>query len=536
MDEALDRRWEDRLSLLRGGEQVRVLDLFSGCGGLSLGFRAAGQATPGEKGTAGRVKIIGGVEIDRDAAATHGANFHPGDPRHAIDRDLTRLEPEQLLEETGQAGLPVDILVGGPPCQAFSRIGRAKLREIAKHPLAHLEDDRSSLYLRYLHWVDRLRPLALVMENVPEMMCHGGVNYASLACEALEQMGYDCGYTLLNAVHYGVPQMRSRVFLIAWARVLKRPVDFPTPVVRHILPAGYQDASRAATRLAREEACRFLKQTPSVQQLRKSALTARQALQDLPVIGWHLELISQATEKLSGRLRPETALKPGEMVEYSSLPVGKYAKLMRNWPGLPMPWTTDWHTMRWLPRDYPIFALMEPGDQYPQALELARQMFADRILDLEDKGHMLFPGDAEYIKLHEDIIPPYDEHKFPNKWRKMEADSPARTLMAHLGKDSYSHIHYDSAQARTITVREAARLQSFPDGFSFCGSMNAAFRQIGNAVPPLLAWHLGSHLLEQMGVAPGRAEQGTGSRKADTSEKTARLPIRPDLLKTPAQA
>ena len=59
--------------------------------------------------------------------------------------------------------------------------------------------------------------------------------------------------------------------------------------------------------------------------------------------------------------------------------------------------------------------------------------------------------------------------------------------MAHLGKDSYSHIHYDSVQARTISVREAARLQSFPDGFRFCGTMNPAFRQIGNAVPPLLA-------------------------------------------------
>jgi DNA (cytosine-5)-methyltransferase 1 len=69
----------------------------------------------------------------------------------------------------------------------------------------------------------------------------------------------------------------------------------------------------------------------------------------------------------------------------------------------------------------------------------------------------------------------------------MEPDKPARTLMAHLGKDGYSHIHYDSSQARTISVREAARLQSFPDGFEFCGTMNPAFRQIGNAVPPLLS-------------------------------------------------
>ena len=62
--------------------------------------------------------------------------------------------------------------------------------------------------------------------------------------------------------------------------------------------------------------------------------------------------------------------------------------------------------------------------------------------------------------------------------------------MAHLGKDSYSHIHFDDQQARTISVREAARLQSFPDGFVFTGSMNSAFRQIGNAVPPLLAYQI----------------------------------------------
>ena len=67
--------------------------------------------------------------------------------------------------------------------------------------------------------------------------------------------------------------------------------------------------------------------------------------------------------------------------------------------------------------------------------------------------------------------------------------------MAHIGKDTYSHIHYDSSQARTISVREAARLQSFPDGFRFAGTMNPAFRQIGNAVPPLLANAVFSHLL-----------------------------------------
>jgi DNA (cytosine-5)-methyltransferase 1 len=78
----------------------------------------------------------------------------------------------------------------------------------------------------------------------------------------------------------------------------------------------------------------------------------------------------------------------------------------------------------------------------------------------------------------------------------MERHEPARTLMAHIGKDTYSHIHYDSKQARTISVREAARLQSFPDGFVFRGTMNPAFRQIGNAVPPLFSFALARHIFD----------------------------------------
>jgi DNA (cytosine-5)-methyltransferase 1 len=107
-------------------------------------------------------------------------------------------------------------------------------------------------------------------------------------------------------------------------------------------------------------------------------------------------------------------------------------------------------------------------------------------------------GSEEWKALKATFVPPYDVGKFPNKWRKMEASTPARTLLAHLGKDGYSHIHYDSRQARPISVREAARLQSFPDGFRFAGTMNPAFRQIGNAVPPLLAKAVASTLRRQL--------------------------------------
>ena len=83
--------------------------------------------------------------------------------------------------------------------------------------------------------------------------------------------------------------------------------------------------------------------------------------------------------------------------------------------------------------------------------------------------------------------------------------------MAHLGKDGYSHIHYDSDQARTISVREAARLQSFPDGFQFCGTMNPAFRQIGNAVPPLVARVLAVEIRKAL------------TQSADSAEETPQL-------------
>ena len=168
---------------------------------------------------------------------------------------------------------------------------------------------------------------------------------------------------------------------------------------------------------------------------------------------------------------------------------------MRTWPGFEAPAALVDHVIRYLPRDYELFARLNPGDQYPQAWKHAHDMLNERVAELRRKGVIIREGSAEYERLRASIVPPYDAGKFPNKWRKMWNDQPARTLMAHLGKDGYSHIHYDSDQARTISVREAARLQSFPDGFMFCGTINPAFRQIGNAVPPLMARALARQIM-----------------------------------------
>ena len=202
------------LERMARGEKLRVLDLFAGAGGLSLGFQRAG------------FRIDGAVELDPLAARTHARNFHPEDrDRHGIARDMTSTEPRELLAALGLDG--IDVLVGGPPCQAYARIGRAKLRDIAANPAAYKVDPRGDLYLRYLAWVKTLRPLALLVENVPDILHYGHHNVVEEMVEALEVLGYTARYSLINSAFHGCPQMRDRVFLIAYRKELGVEARFP---------------------------------------------------------------------------------------------------------------------------------------------------------------------------------------------------------------------------------------------------------------------------------------------------------------------
>ena len=460
-----------KIERLARGESARLLDLFSGCGGLSLGFESAG------------FNIAAAIESDALAAASHGRNFHKGDAANSKPRDITRVKPTDLTSELrlGSIATAFDVIVGGPPCQAFARVGRPKLREIAEDPRAFKHDPRANLYLHYLEYVEAFQPLALLLENVPDVINHGGQNIAEEICEVLKSKGYTARYTLLNAVFYGVPQMRERMFLIAYRRELEARVQFPRPTHWMELPAGYNGSRQVALRLMKhnlfsEDWHYVAPPTPAFKSALKPAVTANEAIGDLPRITLHLE----------GKLR-RGARRFDEQIPYSSKRTSEYAELMKSWSGHEGNGGISDHVIRYLPRDWKLFARMKNGDQYPEAYEQAIVMFEERLAELSRKKCAPKPDTTEYRRLRAEFVPPYDVGKFPNKWRKMWREEPARTLMAHLGKDTYSHIHYDSKQARTISVREAARLQSFPDGFTFCGTMNPAFRQIGNAVPPLMA-------------------------------------------------
>ncbi|MFM2246551.1 MAG: hypothetical protein RL071_2625 [Pseudomonadota bacterium] len=668
MADVITKKW-DRL---QEGHAPRVLDLFSGAGGFSLGFHQAG------------CEIIAGVELDEDAAATHHLNFGHGAGAHAGPVDITKTSAKALMSRLSPGVPPgelVDLLIGGPPCTAFTRVGRAKLESVRKGDPdtgtpAFLVDPRAQLYQQYLEYVECVKPVGLVMENVPDLLNFGGANVAEDVCERLHELGYSAKYTILHAAAYGVPQLRSRLILIAWHRSTGLAPTFPAPSRAVELPRGYLSAQHVALK-PHNDKIRIASgwvEPPTADGL-PPAVTVSEALDDLPPIVAHLtgqlrrgrrdlraqaggarpEPSAWAKEHVAQTRGPVTAhvirslswrdyrlfrtMAPDE--EYPAVwrrahdlyadwrsaladrrgqicddtPAGRALKVaalkladdllragdalpgdldarframdalvaaaaevqkglrealpsspLLGWPGksdLPAPVDTAWAALRkslpvvqqglvparllaeaattmrevqrafnacgvWhvgaremglpggsfaadllvapVPVDLQAVGALEPLPA--EATPAAQVALALRALRAGLLGLTLAASDGHVTLAH--FIPPYNPVGFPNKWRKMNPAAPARTLMAHLGKDSYSHIHPDGDQARTLSVREAARLQSFPDSFQFCGSMNAGFRQIGNAVPPMLARAIAESLRAQ--VAAAAAAEGLAAR------------------------
>ena len=465
---------------LQAGASLRVLEICSGCGGLSLGLASAG------------FDLSAHVEIDPEAAASYALNFggkRPADDPWAVARDMDHCSADDLVAELGlvePTTSAFDVLAAGLPCQAFARIGRSKLRAVAGKDDAFRTDPRAALYLRFLDYVNDTQPLAIIIENVPDILNFGGHNVPEEICDTLEEAGYHTAYTILNAAYFGVPQVRERLFIVAIDESLGIDPAFPDPTHFLELPRGYEASRRVALKHVDKGSRHFREIRKPSNELLK-AIGVRTALDDLPRITEH------RTDPRSMRRR-----KIDDLFPYRERKSGlsKYALTMRGWPGFETKEGSGGHLVRITPRDFPIFRRLPHGADYPKARYLAERMLLEtaRVRGLQEGDE----GSDDWQELRRSIVPPYDPSKFPNKWWKLEPLKPSRTLTAHIGKDTYSHIHYDSRQSRTISVREAARLQSFPDGFRFVGAMNAAFRQIGNAVPPQLGRVVAETLKQQI--------------------------------------
>lgn len=438
-----------------------------------MGFRAAGA------------QILAAVDTNEDAGHTFCSCFARLQPRHppraffGDSGDIERLDLERVA--SGPSG--PDILVGGPPCQGFSRLGRAKLASLADDPSSG--DPRNQLYRRFVDAARFWAPRALVMENVPGMLSLQGANVADAVASDLAACGYRVGYALLNAVWYGVPQFRERLFFIGIREDVRLLPSMPAATHHVELPSGYLRPAQAITlSLAFVPHFELEVRTAGA---KNPATSVGDALDDLPVL----------TDHLMGPLGQGRDRHP--WLPYRRSAPSAFATLMRTWPGLPVPSGVKEHVIRRTPRDFETFRRMRPDDRYPEAMRLALQRLDEEIERRRMAGEAIATGSPEHEALRNSIVPPYPVEKFVDKWRKLNAASPSWTVPAHLSHDTYSHIHYDDVQARTISVREAARLQSFPDAFEFSGNMGSRFTQIGNAVPPVQAWAIASNLLSLLG-------------------------------------
>ncbi len=425
-----------------------MIDLFSGVGGLTLGF----SDTSDHPRFSFRARLM--ADADREARDVARRNM-PSVP--FVQKDISKMTAVEIREAAGMTTKEVlHLLVGGPPCQGFSTLGRRAL-----------EDERNALVLEFLRMVKELRPLAAVMENVPIMMtAHDGAVMREVS-DSLSGMGYANIADILNASDYGVPQLRRRAFVIAYRGDL-----------------GLMPRMPVRTHEKLESGLGLIEQRRRVriEEGKLPYVSVEDAIGDLPALG-------------AGQ--------------------GAALQLYANAPSTPF------------------------------------QLWA-RIGAIALFNHKARPHNADYLRKISVIVEGGsnadlpDDQRFSNNYfssayARLHRHGIAQTIttfFSNPGSGRFTHYR----DLRAITVREAARLQSFQDWFVFDGTLTAQCRQIGNAVPPLLARAIRSVIGEDLISAGAHLEVKPVGRpkrvpRVETQEKRSRIMsavpsknTRPELL------
>jgi len=391
---------------------------------------------------------------------------------------------ERLVDseiERALSGATTWVLIGGPPCQAYSLAGRARRTRDEKFH----EDEKHFLYREYLRIIRAHRPTVFVMENVKGLLSsrHSGNSMFEQIIKDLSSPADNLEYEIrsfvkrgtsetliptdfvIHAERYGIPQSRHRVILLG---VMKRQggaqhqllskVSRPV-TVRHAI----DDLPRIRSRLSRGDSIAAWRQAVS-----KSTSYLN---------GWKAEYAEEVVEAMKHFADAATSISSG-----APFIPRKYKK---------MPRASE--LQRWL-RDRSVGGICQHEARSHMEKDLSRYLFLASYAHVHGRFPRLDAFPPKLLPDHVNVRQGSDNDRpipFRDRFRVQCRNEPATTVVSHIAKDGHYYIHYDPSQCRSLTVREAARLQTFPDNYFFSGTRTEQYIQVGNAVPPLLAFKMG---------------------------------------------
>lgn len=527
----------DALCLLPIRMPIPIIDLFAGPGGLGEGFAAL-------KDDHGNPVFRLGISIEKESSAYSTLLLRAvyrlleGTPaeRHyydyvtgaisgdkfrsisAVARAFRKAETEARqfeLGKTSEAQIDLEIrgalkgsnswvLIGGPPCQAYSLAGRAR----RTNDVSFSKDVKHFLYQEYLRIIRAHRPAIFVMENVKGLLSskhsgvsmfgriiedlsspHDGVEYEirSFVCED-QGLGLAPEDYLIEAEKYGIPQARHRVILLG---VRKSGASVPQHgLLRPMGPLGVRqaiwDLPAIRSRLSRGD--------DSPEAWHKAVAKSHKLVK-----GWRAGSGPMIAERMRSSAASSASLY-GTGHAFFAAPLGKALEGLK---------AEEVAYRQWILRPKVGGVLQHEARSHMEA-DLARYLFAatyarefNHSPKLPVFPPSLLPEHRNASGQEGDSIP------FPDRFRVQCGHEPASTIVSHIAKDGHYYIHYDPVQCRSLTVREAARLQTFPDDYYFEGTRTQQYTQVGNAVPPLLANRIATIVWKMLARPSG---QGTSSR------------------------